>query len=163
MITRRATPADAAAMAMLLNAIIEKGGTKAHQTPFDTDRMLDHYINASDLIACTVAEVAGRVAGDRSREWAKDDDGPMPQGWAVIASFVDADFAGQGVGKILMTATVQAGRQVGVRTIDATIRADNASGLGYYGAMGFVDYDVLRDVPLGDGTRVDRIRRRRDL
>ncbi len=47
--------------------------------------------------------------------------------------------------------------------IDATIRADNASGLAYYKAMGFTDWDVLRDVPLSDGRVVDRIRKRFDL
>lgn len=163
MIVRAAIPDDAEAMCRLLNTIIAKGGTTAHQTPFDVDRMLHHYITPPDLIRCTVAMIDDKLAGFQSLEWAMDDGDPMPQGWAIIASFVDGQFAGQGVGRALMDATVAAAIGAGVRTIDATIRADNASGLGYYGAMGFGDYDRLRDVPLSDGTLVDRIRKRRDL
>lgn len=41
-----------------------------------------------------------------------------------------------------------------------TIRADHASGLGYYSSLGFRDYSVLKPVPLSDETRVDRISKR---
>ena len=50
-----------------------------------------------------------------------------------------------------------------MRTIDATIRADNTGGLAFYGRMGFTDYDCVAGVPLKDGTLVDRIRKRFDL
>ena len=163
MIVRQAEPRDASAMCDLLNRIIALGGTTAHQTPFDTTRMQNHFIAHPHGISCHVAEIENQIAGFQSLEWAKGDDDPMPSGWAIIASFVDARFAGQGAGKALMAATVKSGQVAGVTTIDATIRADNTSGLGYYSAMGFTDYDMLRQIPLADGTRVDRVRKRRDI
>lgn len=162
MIVRAATPADAPAMVELLNAIIAKGGTTANQTPFDQPRMLAHCIVADRLVASHVAMSGDSLAGFQYLGWATATD-DMPAGWAVIASFVDGAFAGRGVGRGLMEATIAQARLAGVKTIDATIRADNASGLGYYRAMGFVDYDRLIGVPLADGTPVDRIRKRLDL
>ncbi len=41
--------------------------------------------------------------------------------------------------------------------IIACIRADNAVGLGYCRAMGFMEQDRLRAVPLACGRPVDRI------
>ena len=41
---RAAIPADADALAALLNQIIDAGGTTAHLNPFDAPRMLNHYI-----------------------------------------------------------------------------------------------------------------------
>ena len=162
MIVRAATEADADGMVHLLNAIIEKGGTTAHQTLFDADRMRGHYIAPAENICCHVAVTGAEVLGFQSLIW-PDPAPPMPQGWALIASFVSASAAGQGVGRALLQATTSAARDAGVTTIDATIRADNASGLGYYSAMGFVDYAFRKGVPLSDGTPVDRIRKRLDL
>jgi hypothetical protein len=44
--------------------------------------------------------------------------------------------------------------------INATIRADNTGGLAYYAKMGFETYGITKDVPLLDGTPVDRINKR---
>jgi putative intracellular protease/amidase len=44
-----------------------------------------------------------------------------------------------------------------VVAINAAIRADNQSGLAYYEKMGFRNYQIVKGVPLRDGTPVDRI------
>ena len=163
MIVRPATRADAPDMTALLNAIIAQGGTTAHQTPFDTDRMIAHYIEAPFGLSCMVAEEDGRVIGFQALEWPDPAGDRFPEGWGFIASFVASEAAGKGVGQHLFAATRAAARQAGMVAIDATIRADNVPGLKYYSGLGFVDYDRLRDVPLRDGTRVDRIRKRYDL
>jgi ribosomal protein S18 acetylase RimI-like enzyme len=59
--------------------------------------------------------------------------------------------------------TRQAAERAGVRTIDATIRADNAGGLAFYGSLGFREYARRATVPLSDGTLVDRVCKRLDL
>ena len=163
MIIRTASPSDASDMTTLLNAIIAIGGSTAHQTPFDNAVMLTHYIAPPALVCCHVAQDAGKVIGFQWLGWPHDPKDPMPKGWAIIASFVAPEAAGKGVGQSLFAATKKAAKLAGATTIDATIRADNVAGLRYYGGLGFQTYDRLIDIPLRDGTKVDRVRKRFDL
>lgn len=163
MIMRHATPPDAADMTVLLNEIIAAGGTTAHQRPFDHTRMETEYIRPKTNIACHVAEIDGRVLGFQSLVWPDPEGDMAPAGWAFIATFVAQSAAGRGLGQHLFAATRAAAIKGGVRTIDATIRADNVPGLRYYTGLGFLDYDQLIDVQLRDGTFVDRLRKRYDL
>ena len=163
---RAAIPADADALAALLNQIIKKGGTTAHLNLFDGPRLLNHYLAPPLAISCTVAEVGGTIAGFQSLEWSDPNwPGPdsLPADWALIASFVDADFQGRGIGKALFTKTLAAAQSAGARCIDAAIRADNQGGLAFYTSLGFSDYSRLRDIPLSDGTFVDRVRKKWDV
>ena len=164
--TRPATPSDAPAMCAILNEIIAIGGTTAYEDPFNPDGMIANSVTAPLLIACTVAELDGAVCGFQAF-WRPDPSFPgaatMPPDWAAIASFVKVGMTGHGIGKSLFSATLAAARTAKVKAIDATIRADNASGLRFYGGMGFAEYAVIRDVPLKDGQLVDRIRKRFDL
>ncbi len=162
MIIRLATSADAAQMAALLNEIIAIGGTTAHQTPFDADRMHHHYIAAPTQICCHVAEQEGLILGFQHLD-GPDPDQSGAEGWGYIASFVASSAAGKGVGQQLFAATLKAAGQAGVQSINSTIRADNTIGLRYYEGLGFIRFDVLRDVPLRDGKKVDRIVTRFDM
>lgn len=161
--TRLATPADAAQMSALLNEIISIGGTTAHEVPLSDSEMLHHYITPDHHISTFVAELDGAIVGFQMLVWPNPDEGPMPDHWGFIGSFVKVGITGQGIGRALFTTTCAAARAAGCKHIDATIRADNASGLRFYNAMGFVDYDVWKDKPLRDGRLVDRIRKRFDL
>ena len=157
-----ATSEDADRLAALLNQIIKTGGTTAHLHPFDRERLLNHYLAPPSAISCFVAEVGGTIAGFQALEWSDPNWlGPdsLPADWALIASFVDADFQGRGIGKALFTKTLAAAQSAGARCIDATIRADNQGGLAFYTSLGFTDYSRLRDIPLSDGTLVDQIRK----
>lgn len=155
--TRPARPDDAPAMADLINALIARGGTTAHQRPFDAEEMLHHYIAPPDNVSCTVALTGGAIAGFQSVVTGA---GRLPEGWGEIGTFVALGMQGRGVGKALFAATRAAARATGLRWIDATIRADNDGGLAYYAGLGFRDYAILRHVPLDDGRRVDRRRKR---
>ena len=162
LLVRKAAPADAASMAALINPIIEKGGTTAYETPFTPLSMEETYITSRDVISCVVAEGQGELLGFQGlfRPDAYDE---LPVGWGSIATFADIRSTGRGVGRKLFAATVDAAKEAGVQTIDATIRADNDSGLGFYARMGFRDYDRIVGVPLKSGALVDRIRKRFDL
>ena len=163
---RAALAPDAQALAELINEIIARGGTTAHLRPFDAARMCGHYIAPARGIACTLAEDAGRVLGFQALEWCDPNwPGPdaLPADWAVIASFVEPGAQGRGVGQALWTVTRRAAEVAGVRTIDATIRADNAGGLAFYGSLGFNEYARRAAAPLSDGTLVDRVSKRFDL
>lgn len=86
--------------------------------------------------------------------------GDPPKGFADIATFARLNPRTPGVGSALFPATRAAAEEFGLEFINATIRADNFSGLGYYAKMGFETYDRLVQVPLQDGTSVDRIKKR---
>lgn len=157
---RSAVSADATQMNKLINAVIEAGGTTAYENQLDADYIRHRFIAPDNNISCHVAISNGRLSGFQSLIWGYDN---MPEGWAVIATFVALDRAKMGIGQKLFSATRFAAKAAEVKTIDATIRADNIGGLKYYGGLGFTDYDVLKQIPLRDGTPVDRIRKRLDL
>jgi L-amino acid N-acyltransferase YncA len=160
--TRRATSADAEAMASLINEIIAIGGTTAIETPFTRASMDQDFISGPHVISCIVAEENGELLGFQILLGSTEEE-PMPNGWGGIGTYARVGQTRGGVGRALFAETVKAARAAGLHTIDATIRADNTGGLAFYNRMGFVDYDRRVGVPLKDGTHVDRLRRRFDL
>ena len=159
---RPAIPADAPAMAELINAIITIGGTTAHEDPFTAAAMDADYISSPQSLSCVVAESAGQLLGFQGLALPYPGD-PMPPGWATIGTFARVGLTQRGVGSALFSRTLKAARAAGIATIDATIRADNTGGLTFYSRLGFVDYDRRVAVPLKDGTPMDRIRKRFDI
>ena len=152
--------ADAAALAALLNEIIAAGGTTAYETPFTPDAFADAHIDGPGVITSVVAEdEIGRPMGFQIL-LASDKLGP---GWGDIGTFARRGSTTRGIGSALFAATKAAAIAAGLKTLNATIRADNSGGLTFYAKMGFVDYAVSRAVPLADGRPVDRIARRYDL
>lgn len=160
---RAATPADAAAMAELINAIIAIGGTTAYEEPFDAASMDAAYISLPQLVSCFVAEVDGELVGFQGLMRSFDSDDPLPDGWATIGTFARVGLTQRGVGGALFAQTLAAAREAGISVIDATIRADNSGGLAFYARQRFVDYDRLIGVLLRDGRPVDRVRKRFDV
>lgn len=158
MIIRPARPEDAPAMTALLNRIIAIGGTTAHETPFTPDEVAAHYIAGEEPVCCHVA-LDGGLIGFQSvgRNTA------LPEGWGDIGTFVDPDRQRSGAGAALFAATVDAARAAGLVSLNATIRADNAPGLGYYARRGFTDYATDPLFALKSGRVVGRVRRRFDL
>lgn len=155
---RPATPDDATELSELINEIIEIGGTTAWQTKFTPETFAAHYIDGPDCLSCFVAE-ADRLYGFQGLSRSKT----LPANWADIGSFARVQPKLPGVGAALFAATKAKARELGLVAINAQIRADNKPGLGFYSKMGFVDYGVKKDVPLKDGTVVDRILKRYDL
>lgn len=160
---RHATHADAAAMAELINAIIAIGGTTAYEEPFDAMSMDAAYISLPQLVSCFVAEIDGRIVGFQGLMRSFDDDDPFPDDWGIIGTFAEVGLVRRGVGAALFARTVEAARAASIRTLDATIRADNTGGLAFYSRLGFQDYHRLLARPLKDGTPVDRIRKRYEV
>ena len=77
----------------------------------------------------------------------------------MIATFVGEGHRGLGVGRALFALTLDAARAADIVAIDATIRADNTMGLAYYAQMGFADHALIKDAPLRDGTKIDRVQK----
>lgn len=156
MFIRKAVQADAAELAALLNAIIRAGGTTALETELSTDEFDDWFISGRYALACHVAETDGTLFGFQSLSLYDD---PLPD-WADIATFARIEPRMKGVGTALFPATRKMAEDLGLKAINATIRADNVSGLAYYAKMGFETYHRVKQVPLNDGTPVDRVKKR---
>jgi GNAT superfamily N-acetyltransferase len=80
-----------------------------------------------------------------------------------IGTFARVGLTKKGVGSALFAAMQAEARNKGLTAINATIRADNSGGLAFYHRLGFVDHEIVRSVPLKDGTPVDRISKRYPL
>ncbi len=155
---RPALPDDVPQMTALLNEIIAIGGTTAHQEPFSADDFRSHYLDGPDALCCHVARAEGRVLGFQALGTYP----ALPAGWLDIGTFVGLTARGAGVGAALFAATKAAAVAKG-KVINATIRADNPVGLGYYSAMGFQDYALDPAYSLNDGRIVGRVSKRYDL
>jgi L-amino acid N-acyltransferase YncA len=154
---RRAAPFDLGTMAGLLNAIIARGGTTAMVNPVTPDDIASWI--AAPAAVFHVAEAAGRIAGF---QWIEPHDDLPPEA-CDIATFVQPERSGMGIGSALFAATEPAARRLGYRWINATIRADNDGGLAYYQSRGFRDWQVIRGVALRNGLVVDKVCKRYDL
>lgn len=158
---REAMRGDAPELAELLNAIIVQGGTTALETPYTPERLADRYLVGPTVLCCFVAvdRETGRLEGFQTlgrEEGLPDDIGD-------IGTFARIDGKQRGVGTALFAATRERARALGLSAINATIRADNAGGLTFYGKQGFVDHSVTPAVPLKDGRLVDRVNKRYGL
>ena len=156
---RRAVSADAEELCSLLNEIILAGGTTALETPLTAAEFADWFIDGEFLLVCHVAEHDRSLVGFQSLSLYGD----PPKGYADIATFARMSAKISGVGSALFPVTRAAAEELELEFINATIRADNVGGLAYYAKMGFQLHDRLDrlvQVPLLDGTPVDRIKKR---
>lgn len=157
---RPATSADAPALAMLLNAVIRAGGTTALQDEFTPQALDAAYLTGTQVHCCHVAEEAG---GELAAFQTLVRETHLPEDVGDIGTFARIDGKQRGAGSALFAATVARARQLGLRELNATIRADNTAGLAFYSKRGFVDHSVSAGIPLADGTPVDRIHKRYPL
>lgn len=152
--------ADVPALVALLNHTIGLGGTTAYEDAFDADGFASEFLTDPVLVSSIVAVTdAGTPVGFQVL-YAGEEEGVR---FVSIASFADQRERFPGVGQALFPVTLAAARAHGGTFIRATIRADNVPGLAYYRGLGFRDHSVTPQVPLKDGTPVDRIETRYPL
>lgn len=157
LVVRDASADDAAEMAELLNAVIERGGTTALEEPFTAADLAEAFVSGPDVHFCFVAiGPSGRLEGFQ----AVVRNPLLPEDIGDIATFARIGGTQRGVGSALFRATRDKARSIGLTAINATIRGDNAGGLAFYGKQGFRDYGVDEAVPLKSGVRIDRITKR---
>ena len=136
---RQAELSDAAGVSAVLEALRRAGKRrKAGDAAF----VGAHYIRHPDQLACTVAtDETGVVLGFQSLKRAVPGNPyRAPVGWGVIGTHIHPEAARCGIGRELFAVTRAAAAQAGLLAIDALIGAENAEGLGYYAAMGFVTH-----------------------
>lgn len=157
---RKAGTLDAAPIAALITAIIEKGGTTAFRTPFGAQDILSRMERAPTLSAWHIAEDdKGTLLGV---QWILPNPDLPPEA-AEIATFVKIGQTGLGVGSALFNATREAAKALGYAWINATILAQNTGGLAYYQSRGFEDYAYERATPGVENPQKDRRKKRFDL
>ena len=157
---RRANSEDAASLCEILNEIIAIGGTTALETPHTPMELDEHFISEPECFVCHMAETSdGTALGFQTLVRGSS----LPGGWADIATFTRRTPRIPGVGTALFEHTKKAARDLGMSVINATIRADNYSGIPFYEKIGFRTYDIAKAVPLKDGTPVDRVSKRYSL
>lgn len=148
---------DAPTLAAMLNEIIARGGTTALEQPFTPTALNEAMLTGPDVYCCFVAvNTDGGLVGFQALTRSDH----VPDGVGDIGTFARVQHVQKGTGSLLFAATRQAAGERGLTAIDATIRADNAGGLAFYGRLGFVDHEIHRALPLNDGTPVDRISKR---
>jgi L-amino acid N-acyltransferase YncA len=150
---------DTGPMARLLSDIIRAGGTTAMITPVSAQDMATMIAKDADRSGWFVAEIEGEIAGFQHISPYPG----LPPEACDIATFVGQGRQQLGVGSALFTATAQAARDLGYDWICACIRTDNAGGRAYYQSRGFRDYQLLEDVTLANGQRVNQMLTRFDL
>ncbi len=156
-VTRRVMPNDTHELCVLLNKIIQIGGTTAIEAQLTDDEFGEYFLHGKGSLCCYVAvDALGALAGFQAlgRHSELTDD------WGDIATFTRISPKISGVGTALFTETRLYAKQSGMIAINATIRADNKGGLAYYDKMGFQTYSENKDIPLVDGTKIDRISKR---
>jgi phosphinothricin acetyltransferase len=91
-----------------------------------------------------VAEWQGQIVGWASlSKWS---DRLAYADTAEISLYVYAIYRGQGIGKKLMTAIVEAGQQAGLHTVIARIASGNEASIRLHQLGGFVEIGVMREV-----------------
>lgn len=147
---RPTVPADLPALCDLFNHTVEVGGTTAHENTYDLAYFTKHYFDDPVMVQTVFS-----------------DDTPIgfqavfeTEDGLSIGSFTDQRKPMRGAGSVMFAATKAAATAGGYKWIDAKIRADNVPGLAYYSKMGFADFTVDKDVPLKNGTPMDRITKR---
>lgn len=157
---RASVNSDSEVLHLLLNEIIKTGGSTAMENPLSATDFEIHFLSGTNFICCHTAEnEEGELVGFQSLGIHSK----LPKGWADIATFARLSPKTPGVGTALFQTTVAYAREFKFKSINATIRADNVSGLAYYSKMGFTDYSTDKAVPLNDGTLIDRISKKLDL
>lgn len=155
---RPVTSVDADDLADLLNAIIRAGGTSALEDEFTPEALDEAYLTGPSVIFCFVAEdpTTGEFLGFQTLGHYPG----LPENWGNIATFTLMGRTQRGVGSQLFFHTKTRALELGLKGMNAEIRADNKGGLAYYARMGFEDFKVDKAVPLKDGTPVDRVHKR---
>lgn len=161
MIVREAIAQDVPALMDILNALIRAGGTTAIEEPLSSDEFRQQFLEGNHVICCHAAIGSQSMRPVGLQMLGRD--GRLRPGEADIATFAQSQPRIPGVGTALFATTKDVATAHGITAIIAQIRADNRSGLAYYDKMGFRTFDTLRNIPLLDGTPIDRVLKRYDV
>ena len=153
---RRAMPADAAAVAVVLNAVIADGRHSLLDTQFTVaeERAFIEGLPARGFLH--VAEAPGRgIIGFQTVEpWSTFVTTEFDH-VAAMGTYVDAASRRRGVGRRLAAESFAAARALGYEKVFTDIRADNVDSLAYHLGLGFSVVGAARRHARAGGRLVD--------
>lgn len=150
--TRNMQRADIPACVTILNHIIARGGSTAHEIAMSEQEFAVHYFDEPEVTNVVLHD--GRMVGFQAAFEIE------PHVFS-IGSFTDQQNSVRGAGAALFAKSQTDCRTLGGTSIIAKITADNTGGFAYYSKMGFEDEAIWpADHTRRDGTTVDRVVKR---
>ena len=137
-VVRGARPADAAAVALVLNSVILGEEYTALTQTFTEEEEHTFIEGLCDRSALFVADVEDGIAGIQSIEpdaSARYTD--SMQHVATVGTWIRAGFRGRGIGLLLAEASFAFARLHDYEKISIQVLADNSRALRFYGCLGF--------------------------
>ncbi|WP_181700374.1 GNAT family N-acetyltransferase [Chthonobacter albigriseus] len=156
-VIRPVVETDAAAIANLLNAIIETRRLTVMVEPLseDDERSFIRNIPSRALFLAAVDLAGGEILG--VQDVLPHAGGPAFAHVGEISTFVAAAARGRGVGRSLATSMLAAARTRGFAKLMATVRADNPAALAFYASQGFRTVGVAERHAVINGQAVDEV------
>ena len=136
---RRALPEDVDAVVDMFVAVVEEGRWLGSQPPVDRDAQYERFRHdatseeAVSLVAVVDSEIVGHARVDVA-----------PYKVAGLGMMVDARWRGRGVGGALVSASVDAARDLGAHKVALQVWPHNDAARRLYRRHGFVEEGLLR-------------------
>ena len=158
LLIRDVVAADAEAILVILNPIIETRAYTVFDAPFTLDAERDYILKfpARGIWKVAVGRSDGRVVGFQVME----PFGSYTRAFdhvGTLGTYVDREYRRRGIAKALFAATFEAARQKGYEKIFTLVRADNPAALATYRSHGFEVIGTARRHTKIDGRYVDEI------
>ncbi|MDO9588418.1 MAG: arsinothricin resistance N-acetyltransferase ArsN1 [Brevundimonas sp.] len=137
---RAATPADAAAIALIYNQGIEdRVGT--FETERRTPEMIARWFDGRHPVRVVTGEAGPVIAFAASFPYA---DREVYRGVAEFSVYVSRDHRGRGAGREAMGSLIEAAREAGYWKLLSRVFPENTASLGLLASLGFREVGVLR-------------------
>jgi ribosomal protein S18 acetylase RimI-like enzyme len=151
---RRATVADAAQVAAVLNAVIAEGRYTLFDKPFSESEERSFIASLGDRAVLHVAVAGETIVGvqcvDRFANYADSVSHVAHVGTWLLPE-------GRGIGKQLWARSLAFAREHGYRKVVISVLAHNDRALRYYRGLGFTDIGLARDHVRLNGTFHDEV------
>ncbi len=153
MSVRRASDGDAEAIAEIYNHYILGSTATFHTEPVTAEERRSWMATHDQRHPVLVAEIAGRVVawGSLTR-WSER---PAYAPTVEVSTYVQPEFRGRGLGRLLMEVLVEEARLAGHHVLIGQIVAENEASISLARRMGFEQVGVLREVGYKFDRRLD--------
>ncbi|MGH2608748.1 MAG: GNAT family N-acetyltransferase [Tepidiformaceae bacterium] len=151
---RHAIDADLEAIQRIYNDAILTTTATWDEQPWAWERRLAWWQDHNNpLEPVIVAEVEGRVVG-----FAYLTRYSPKSGWRFTREntiYIDADWRGRGVGRVLLTGLIDEARRIGVHLVVASITNENEASIRLHASLGFEIVGTFREAGYKFGRRLD--------